>query len=829
MSLLEEEDSTARVVTGRIKVHPDGYAFVVPDDHTEDIHVNARARGPAMDADKVEVEWWVGARGLEGKVRRVIERGRGKITGQIGGSGKNVYLTPDDPRISGQVVLRGGAHGAKVGQAVVAEIARYPLHPADHMEVTVLKVLGDPDDPRTEVEKILACADVSEEFPADVMRAASHVPEEVRPNDRKDRVDLRHIPFMTIDPETARDFDDAVAVEPLTDGGHRLWVAVADVSHYVREGSPIDKEARRRGFSVYLPSRAIPMLPEALSSHLCSLVPEVDRLAMVVRIDLDRDGATRDSDFAAAVIHSRARLDYPGVAAALGGDTKGKRKKYEPHVDTLRVMDTLAQKLRQRRFARGALDLDLPEAVVELDRDDPRLVREVRRSRRDPGERGAYAMIEEFMLAANEAVGDSFQKRGEEVLWRIHEAPDAMKLENFVNLAQSYGLAVNVDELRTPRGLGKLLVKLKGHSAQKPLSFQLLRSLKQASYDLVNVGHFGLASPAYVQFTSPIRRYPDVVAHRRLKQRLALIGRPSGGFGAKPADKAAEKTVESESAVMVAIAAEASFSERKAMEIEREVMDLYRAFFMRDKVGDVFDGTISAVTSFGIFVVIDEPYIEGLVRMEELGDDIFSFEETHLRLVGRRTGRTFALGDSVKVEILSVSVARRRIDFRLHAHRAEIHFKGTLGGRDDRGRGRRGRGPERGPDRGQDRQRIEARSEGRSEPRTDLGGVGRKAPINGAGSSPATRRPARPPVGKESGKEGGKESGKESGKDGTRPPVREAARPPAIPEAPRRGISRKEIRIPVRGSLPDKDRSRRGRAGTPKSPRGGRPGRRRDG
>jgi ribonuclease R len=823
MSLLEEEDSPTRVVTGRIKVHPDGYAFVVPDDHTEDIHVNARARGPAMDADKVEVEWWVGARGLEGKVRRVIERGRGKITGQIGGSGKNVYLTPDDPRISGQVVLRGGAHGAKVGQAVVAEIARYPLHPADHMEVTVLKVLGDPDDPRTEVEKILACADVSEEFPADVVRAASHVPEEVRPNDRKDRVDLRHIPFMTIDPETARDFDDAVAIEPLPDGGHRLWVAVADVSHYVREGSPIDKEARRRGFSVYLPSRAIPMLPEALSSHLCSLVPEVDRLAMVVRIDLDRDGASRDSDFAAAVIHSRARLDYPGVAAALGGDTKGKRKKYEPHVDTLRAMDALAQKLRKRRFARGALDLDLPEAVVELDRDDPRLVREVRRSRRDPGERGAYAMIEEFMLAANEAVGDSFQKRGEEVLWRIHEAPDAMKLENFVGLAQSYGLAVNVDELRTPRGLGKLLVKLKDHPAQKPLSFQLLRSLKQASYDLVNVGHFGLASPAYVQFTSPIRRYPDVVAHRRLKQRLALIGRPSGGFGAKAQDKSgdkpADKTTESESAVMVAIAAEASFSERKAMEIEREVMDLYRAFFMRDKVGDVFDGTISAVTSFGIFVVIDEPYIEGLVRMEELGDDIFSFEETHLRLVGRRTGRTFALGDSVKVEILSVSVARRRIDFRLHSHRAEIHFKGTLGGRDDRGRGRRVRGPDRGPDRGQDRQRIEARSEGRSEPRTDLGGLGRKLPVNGESGPPGggtARRPARPPVAKE----------------GTRPPAREGARAPAregAPEVPRRGIPRKEVRIPVRGSLPDKDRTRRGRAGTPKGPRGGRPGRRRDG
>ena len=803
MNMLED-DSLARVVTGRIKVHPDGYAFVVPEDHTEDIHVSARARGAAMDADRVEVEWWVGARGLEGKVRKVLERGRGKITGQIQGSGKHVYLAPDDPRISGQVVLQGGAHGAKVGQAVVAEIARYPQHPQDHMEVTVLKVLGDPDDPRTEVEKILACADVSEDFPADVVKAASHVPQDVRPNDRKDRVDLRHIPFMTIDPETARDFDDAVAVEPLPDGGHRLWVAVADVSHYVREGSPIDKEARRRGFSVYLPNRAIPMLPEALSSHMCSLLPETDRLAMVVRVDFDREGAILDTDFAAAVIHSRARLDYPGVAAALAGETKGKRKKYEPHVEALQVMDSLARKLRKRRFARGALDLDLPEAVVELDLDDPRLVRDVRRSRKDPGERGAYAMIEEFMLAANEAVGDSFQKRGEAVLWRIHDAPDAIKLENFAALAQSYALPFDIDEARTPKGLGSLLSRLKGHPAEKPLSFQLLRSLKQASYDLVNVGHFGLASPAYIQFTSPIRRYPDVVAHRRLKQRLATIGRPSGGWGSKPGTTDPEEMATE----MAAVAAETSFSERKAMEIEREVMDLYRAFFMRDKVGDVFDGTVSAVTSFGIFVNIDEPYIEGLVRMEELGDDIFSYDETQLRLVGRRSGRTFALGDKVKVEILSVSVARRRIDFRLHAHRAEIHFKGTLdGGIDGRGRQRRGgRGKPGGPGRGRDSERrrdrqperVETRVEPRVEPRAE------------PGRAPVRRR-----------------------RDG-------ADERPSLPV----GHARADLRIPVRGSLAEqarsqgKDRGKGGRRGRPggggggttkgsKGPRRG-PGRRRD-
>jgi ribonuclease R len=654
-----EDDPPLRIVTGRIKVHPDGYGFVVPEDKTtEDIHVAARARGASMDGDRVDVEWWVGARGLEGRIHKVLERGRGKITGQLSGSGRSVSLIPDDARITGPVLLKGGAGGGKAGEAVVAEIVRYPEHPLDTMEVSVKKVLGDPDDPRTEIEKILACADVSEEFPAEVMRAAAHVPTEVRPNDRKDRVDLRHIPFVTIDPETARDFDDACALESLPGGGHRLWVAVADVSHYVREGSPIDVEAVSRGVSVYLPSRAIPMLPEALSSHMCSLVPEEDRLAMVVRIDFDRDAEVRDTDFAAAVIHSQARLDYPGVAAALAGETKGKRKKYEPFVPALQQMDALARKLRARRFARGSLDLDLPEAVVELDQDDPRLVRDIRRSRRDPGERQAYSMIEEFMLAANEAVGNSFQLRAEPVLWRVHDAPDATKLETFAGLAESYGMPFDMEEARTPKGLGRLLQRLKGHPAEKPLSFQLLRSLKQATYDLVNIGHFGLASAAYIQFTSPIRRYPDVVAHRRLKHRLARLGKPAGGFPPLPADHEVDG--------LTRVAAEASFAERKAMEIEREVVDLYRAFFMRDRVGDVLTGTISAVTSFGVFVAADEPFVEGLIRAEELGDDIFSFDEARLRLVGRRSGHAFALGDTVTIEVLSVSVARRRIDFRLH-------------------------------------------------------------------------------------------------------------------------------------------------------------------
>jgi ribonuclease R len=695
----------ARIVAGRIKLHPDGYGFVVPDDRSEDIHVSARNRGSAMDSDRVEVEWWVGGRGLEGRVTNVLERGRGKITGQLAGYGDKVHFEPDDARIQSQVVIRGGV-SARPGQSLVAEIVGYPESPQAPIEVMLLKVLGSPDDPRTEVEKTLACADITEEFPAAVVTEVSQIPSVVQAADFHDRADLRKVPFATIDPETARDFDDAVALEELPRGGHRLWVAVADVSHYLREGTALDHEAQARGVSVYLPNRAIPMLPEALSGHLCSLVPGEDRLAMVVRIDYDRGLAITEVDFCAAVIHSHGRLDYPGVAAALAGDVRGKRKHYEPFLPSLRTMDALARKLRVRRQERGALDLDLPQVVVELDHDDPALVRDVRRARRDPGERHAYAMIEEFMLAANEAVGDSFRDRNEDTAWRVHEVPDEEKLAAFAVLAERYGIKFNPAEAATPLGLAAVLKRLRGHPAEKPLSFMLLRALKQATYDVVNVGHFGLASPAYLHFTSPIRRYPDVIVHRLLKHRLASLGKPAGGF---PPTAATDMPA---SEILQRASTHASFCERKAMEVEREVVDLYRAFFMRERVGDMLDGAISGVTSFGVFVVMDEPFVEGLVRTDYLApDDFYDFDDIACRLIGRRSGKTFSLGDRVKVEVLQVSVARRRIELRLDGARAP----GPQGKRPDkkrdktRDKAKPGRPERRQKIRGENRRRSKAR------------------------------------------------------------------------------------------------------------------------
>src|SRR5262249_53187512 len=337
----------------------------------------------ALDGDKVRLTTWLGWKGVEGKVEEVLARGRARLTGVVRLAGRHFYLEPDDPRIAstfGQVSLEEGAGAAREGQCVVAEIVRYPTRAGGELSARVVHILGDPDDPRTEVAKIIACGDIPDTFPEDTLEAARRTPQALLPEDFADRLDLRDRPFLTIDPETARDHDDAVCLEEWH-GGWPLWAAIADVPHYVRPATAIDREARVRGCSVYLPNRAIPMLPHQLSGEICSLKPDVDRCALVVRIDLDTHGAQKDVSFAAAVIRSRARLDYPRVAAAPAGDLRGPRQRYQEWAGSLRAMDALARKMRARRDKRGMLELDVPEAAVILDEDDPRLVRDVRRSK----------------------------------------------------------------------------------------------------------------------------------------------------------------------------------------------------------------------------------------------------------------------------------------------------------------------------------------------------------------------------------------------------------------------------------------------------------------
>jgi ribonuclease R len=646
---------------GRIRVHPAGYGFVEREDGEVDVFVPARFRGPALDGDKVRLSTWVGYKGVEGRVEEVLERGRAKLTGIVRSEVHNVFLEPDDPRIAsayGRVALENGS-AARPGMCVVAEITRYPTGPGDAAAITarVVHVLGPPDDPRTEVAKVIACAEIPDQFPDDAIAAAQRTPRELRAADFADRIDLRDRPFLTIDPETARDFDDAICVEE-RGSGFRLWIAVADVSHYVTQGSALDREARIRGCSVYLPDRAIPMLPKELSAGICSLNPEVDRCAMVVRIDVDGQGVPVDggTSFAAAVIRSHARLDYPGVAAALAGDFRGPRARYQDWLADLKRMHELSRKMRKIRLDRGALDFDLPEARVILDEDDPTLVRDVRRSKASAEVKQAYQLVEEYMLAANEAVARFFRERGADTMWRVHDKPSQSRLEEFAELARSYGIDFDAEEAQDPRVLKGVLASVAGQPYEKAVNYLLLRSMKQAQYDIVPIGHFGLASSDYLHFTSPIRRYPDLIVHRLMKYYLRREGLPSGGSAhPNPPDRP----------VLAAMSAEASSHERRAAEAEREVVDMYRAYLMRDRVGEELEGTVSGVTNFGVFVEITEPFVEGMIKLDALGDESWEHDDKHMRLIGRRTGRVIRLGDAVKVRIENVSVARRRIDLSL--------------------------------------------------------------------------------------------------------------------------------------------------------------------
>ncbi|MBA3822012.1 MAG: ribonuclease R, partial [Deltaproteobacteria bacterium] len=644
---------------GRITVHPAGYGFVQIDTG-ETVFVPAKYRGLSLDGDLVAVDTWPGVRGTEGRVSDVISRGRARLTGILRRVGRTMYLEPDDPRIAADYGRVGvdDAQAGKDGDAIVIEITRYPDAARRELAGKLLKVLGDPEDPRTEIEKILACAVIPLEFPDEALAQAKATPQEVGPTDLADRIDLRDRRFCTIDPETARDFDDALCIEDGPHGGPRVWVAVADVSHYVRWGDALDKESTIRGVSVYLPDRVISMLPLQLSSNICSLNPMVDRCAMVVRLDFTADAELADIGYAAAVIKSKARLDYPGVAAALGGDFRGRREEYRPWEGELHRLHALAQVLRKKRQARGSLDLELAEPKVVLDADDPRLVRDVVKAKGDPAVKMAYQLVEEFMIAANEAVGTFFRKRNATAVWRVHAPPAPDRVALLAEMLAAYGIAVDVEQAVTPLGMKRVLDQIAEKPGAQALSFLVLRTLTQAVWDTVPIGHFGLASGDYLHFTSPIRRYPDLLVHRLLKYHLHRDGHPSGGGYAKP-PPAIETLSE--------LARNASQQERRAMTAEREAVAMYRAYMMRDQVGEEFEGVVSAVTTFGAFVEIEEPYVEGLIKLDSLGSEQWTHDAIHMRLTGSRTGRTIELGDKVKVEVNNVSVTRRRIDFTLLA------------------------------------------------------------------------------------------------------------------------------------------------------------------
>jgi len=629
---------------GMLSINPRGFGFVNSAGH-DDVYIPPEAIGAALHGDRVRIVVVSrSGRGAEGRVEQIVARRNPRVAGVLRRKGKGCWLEPDDSRLRGPIVLAASKLGQD-GDAAVIEITRFPDFPDENPEGQLITVLGAPGDPNVEVAKILIREQVTEQHPEGAVREAEAMSARIRPLNMEGRVDLRDVPLPTIDPEDARDHDDAVWVEKRGEG-FRAWIAIADVSEYVQPGSELDKEALRRGCTIYLPDRAIPMLPAALAADLCSLLPEKERLCLCVIADLDREGRVKSFEIVEGIMRSAAMLTYGGVARTLGfTELPPKSPPAEAFKKELKVMEDLTKKLRRARMARGSLDLDLPEAKLSLDPSTGAPV-DVTRRTQDPGIKRAYNMIEELMLLANELVAQWLGQKKSPTIFRVHGKPDPTKLARLGLVAEKLGVEFDADEMSEPLGVSKFLERIQKHARKQVLEMLLLRSLKQAAYDIKNVGHFGLASENYLHFTSPIRRYPDVQVHRAVKHLLR---------GGKPIST----PVALEELTQAATAA--STRERAAMDVEREVVDLYRALLMRDRIGDTCEGTVTALVGSGAFVTLDAPFVDVLMRHESMGPDQYEMAEDELSVVGVRSGDTIALGDRVAVIIEDVAILRRTV------------------------------------------------------------------------------------------------------------------------------------------------------------------------
>jgi ribonuclease R len=646
---------------GVITIHPRGFGFVASLGASgDDVFVPRESLHGAMHGDRVGVRVRArGQRGAEGDVVRIVGRGVTRVAGVLRRRGKSAWLEPDDTRIRGPIVLpsdvdAGGPEGnsGKDGDAAVITITRYPELPDETPQGKLEAVLGTPGEIAVEVAKVLVREQIAELHSDEALAEAAAYGDEVPPKLLEGREDLTHLPLPTIDPEDARDHDDAVWVERTDHGGYRAWIAIADVSTYVRPGMKVDLEAKTRGCSIYLPDRAIPMLPRPLSSNLCSLLPGVTRLCLCAEVVLDASGSVKDSRLIRGFMKSAAKLTYGGVARALGftdgatgpNGTIPDEPAARTHLEGLRVANELARLLRGKRLKRGALDFDLPEAKIILDALGHPI--DVQRRTQDAGIKKAYQLVEELMLLANEVVARWLAHKTIPTIFRVHEPPDEKKLAKFATMSEALGIPFDLEATRDPKQLSLLLKSFADHPSANVLNMLLLRSMKQATYDVANVGHFGLASKAYLHFTSPIRRYPDLVVHRAVHKEL---------LGERIARDGTAMQELAESALT------ASVAERKAMEVEREIVDLYRAVLMKSKVGERFEGTVTALVGSGLFVALDSPFVDVLIRFEDLGADRFELDDDGLRAVASRSGEAIQLGDRLTVEVIDVAILRRTV------------------------------------------------------------------------------------------------------------------------------------------------------------------------
>jgi ribonuclease R len=633
------------LIKGTLTCHPNGFGFVIPEeDGAEDIFIPPRKMKDAMHGDGVvaRVESCKADGKREGSIIRITQRALKDLVGTFRKTRGSSFVVPSDEKILQDIVIPARSSlKARDGDVVAVEITSYP---ARHQPATgiITKVLGDPTDPDVEADIITIKYGLSTTFPDEVLLEAEKIPTTVSEAECKGRTDLRDIKSFTIDGETARDFDDAVGIKR-TEKGFKLYVSIADVSHYVKVGTALDTEAFARATSVYFPDRCIPMLPETLSNEMCSLKPKVDRLALTAELDFDKSGKEIGAKFYESVINSAERLTYTKVKAILQDKDPELTKQYSAITEDLAVMYELAKLLSKRRSREGSLDFDLPEPQIILDMEGR--VEDIIRSERNL----AHRLIEDFMLAANRAVARLFTSKKIPAIYRVHDKPDAEKLNDFKEFIKGFSLEITGEP--TPKALQKVLQKAAGTSQERLISHVLLRSMKQAVYSEENNGHFGLAFKDYTHFTSPIRRYPDLIVHRLLKEILN-----------KSYTKARQEHM---AAWLPSAALHASQRERKAMEAEREIVDLKKAQFMQDKVGDTFPGFISGVTSFGIFVELKEFFVEGLVHITTLGDDYYNFMEKEHCLVGEHTGRRFQLGAEVDVTLVNVDISRRRLELEI--------------------------------------------------------------------------------------------------------------------------------------------------------------------
>jgi ribonuclease R len=616
------------VVAGRIEGHPDGHGFLLPDDRSASVFLSPGEMKQVLHGDRVAVR--VTGRDQRGRptgtIVEVLARAQRRIVGRLHAEHGVMFLAPEDRRIAQDVLVPPAEAGrAKPGEVVTVELVAQPSKHAQPIG-RVAEVLGHYADPGMEIEIALRKFDLPFEFSKRALGAARAMPEGVTPEDRRGRRDLTRLGFVTIDGETAKDFDDAVYAE--REGkGWRLWVAIADVSHYVRHGDALDREARERGTSVYFPRRVIPMLPEKLSNGLCSLNPEVERLAMVCEMAISPKGTVERYEFYPAVFRSHARLTYTQVWGKLSAGRAP---------ENLRTLYEVFKVLHAERERRGAIDFDTVETRMEFDARG-KILRIVPEPRND-----AHGLIEECMLAANVCAGNFLDARGHPVLYRVHDVPAPEKVQALRDYLAELGLQLSGGEQPAPKDYAQLLKRIQKRPDFALLQTILLRSLKQAVYSPDNVGHFGLAFEAYVHFTSPIRRYPDLLVHRAIK--ACLAGRRYEGVDWEELGRVTSE------------------AERRADDASRDVENWLKCHYMQQHVGGVYEGSITGVTAFGLFVTLDDYYVDGLVHISELGRDYFRFEPTRHMLLGERTGKRYRLADRIRVKLVRADLETRRID-----------------------------------------------------------------------------------------------------------------------------------------------------------------------